>query len=834
MIDPDAPMNASLVPCQARPARCPPSGAVLSALAGHAAVPLARGLLLAMATLVLTLSPVPGQGQGTSEPRRHFNVAAGPLEDALNRFGRQAGITMSYAPALVQGRQVRALQGEYSVRQGLEALLAGSGLRAVRADNGSYGLQPLAQSEAEAQTDTLHRLRNITVSGRRDEIGASDQADGDVAQRSAAATKTDTPLLEIAQSVSVVTRAEMDARGANSILDVLRYMPGANSETHGVDPRGYDYFNLRGFINAQTTSNYLNGLRQVPSGFGMFRTETYGLERVEVLRGANSVSFGQSDPGGVINRVSKLAGNGARNELMVDVGSFQRRQIAADLSGDLDKEGKVQARMVGLVLDSDTQFRYANGRAGDNDRVYLAPSLKIRPSADTSLTLIADYQKDHSGSGRWTAVRADGSQTHTLLGDPGFDQQRGEQWSLGWMLEHRLDATWTLRQNFRQAGLRSQYAAVNPDALSGSILSRSTNVYDTQVDNTLLDNQAQARFQWGQAEHQVLLGLDWLHMSAREQRYRGTAPSLDIDNPVYTQPIPAATTRFGDLQQTLEQTGLYAQDQIRYQRFVLTLGARYDRSRDKTRNAVNDSVQAADENAFSGRAGLSYLVTSELAPYVSYSTSFLPQPGQDFDGNAFKAARARQLEVGIKFQPDHGRAIYTAALYELVKDNALGSDPLHANFSISNGQVRSRGVELEAKGELAPGLNVLAAYTYAQVINMHNASPDLVGKTPILVPRQAASLWLDYTVQRGELAGLGFGAGARYAGRNFATAANTVENAAQLILDAMVRLDRGPWRYAFNVSNLANRQYTSCLAEPTLTCFWAPERTAVLSARYRW
>ncbi len=832
MIDPDAPMNASLFLHLAHPARCPPGcGGVLSALPGWAAAPLARRLLLVVAMLLLW--PAATQAQGTPEARRHFNVAAGPLEEALNRFARQAGITMSYASALVQGRQVTALQGEYSVRQGLEVLLAGSGLRAVRSDKGAYALQPLVQGAPE-QVDTLHRLGNITVSGRRDEPGAFDPVEGYVALRSATATKTDTPLLELAQSVSVVTRAEMEARGANSILDVLRYMPGANTETHGVDPRGYDYFNLRGFINAQTTSNYLNGLRQIPSGFGMFRTETYGLERVEVLRGANSASFGQADPGGVINRVSKLAGSGARNELTVDVGSFQRRQVAADLSGELDPEGRVQARIVGLLLDGDTQFRYANGRAGDNDRLYLAPSLKIRPSADTSLILLAEYLKDRSGSGRWTAVRADGSQTHTLLGDPDFDQQRGEQWSLGWMLEHRLDATWTLRQHFRQAALRSQYAAVNPGSFNGSLLSRSTAVYDTQVENTLLDNQALARFQWGQAEHQVLLGLDWSHMSAREQRYRGVAPSLDIDNPVYTQPIPAATTRFGDLDQTLVQTGLYAQDQIRYQRIVLTLGARYDRSRDSTRNAANNSLQAADENAFSGRVGLSYLVSPELAPYVSYGSSFLPQAGQDVDGKPFKAATARQIEAGVKYQPDHGRAVYTAALYQLVKDNALGSDPLHANFSVSNGQIRSRGVELEAKGELLPGLNVTAAYTYAQVVNTQNAAPELIGKTPILVPRQAASLWLDYTVQRGDLAGMGVGAGARYTGRNYATAANTVENAAQVILDAMVRIDRGPWRYAFNVSNLANRQYTSCLAEPTLTCFWAPERTAVLSARYRW
>ncbi len=663
---------------------------------------------------------------------------------------------------------------------------------------------------------------------------ANGPVNGYVAKRTASATKTDTPVLEVPQSVSVVTRDEMDARGVTSLLDVLRYMPGANSETHGVDPRGYEYFNLRGFINAQVTSNFLNGLRQIPGGFGQFRTETYGMERIEVLRGPGSVTFGQADPGGVINRVSKLPGMDIANELGVDIGSFNRKQVVADLNGHT-QDGEYLWRVVGLGLDSNNQYKFSNGQSGDNNRFYLAPSLTWRPSASTSLTLMADYMNDRSGSSRWTAVRPGNVLTHTLIGDPNFDRQSNDQWSFGYQFEHKFDNAWTFRQNFRQANLKSVYAALNPGALTGSVLIRGTTVYNSQVDNTLVDNQLEGRLKWGSTEHTVLFGLDWSRMYDREVRYRGTAPSLNINNPVYGVTIPAAASLFGNLEENMNQTGLYAQDQIKFdQRLTLTLGGRWDKVKDETRNYFNRTTTRSDDSALSGRIGLSYLVTRDIAPYVSYATSFLPQTGSDFNGKPFDPTKARQAEVGVKYQPADGKTLFTAALFELTKTNVQTPDPAHANFNVLSGEIKSRGLELEAKGEIVKGLNLSASYTYTDVKNTQNNTASLLGKQPILVPRQAASVWADYTVQGGPLAGAGIGGGARYTGSNYADAANTVKNGGVTVFDAVFHYNLNRWRYALNISNITNKEYTSCLAEPTTTCFWAAERTAILSARYRW
>jgi iron complex outermembrane receptor protein len=312
---------------------------------------LVLGLLLALA--------VPGSAgfawaQEARPAHRHYQLSAGPLDEALNRFARLAGITLSSAPDMVQGRTAPALDADLAVEEALAQLLAGSGLRAVRTPGGGYGLQwqGPARSGNDAIPEQEQRLKQVVIVGRPDGLALHEGPPDYAATHARTGTRTDTPLLDIPQSLSVVTREEMDARGAASVMDALRYLPGANTQTHGVDPRGYDYFNLRGFINAQNTSNYLNGLRQLVAGFGMFRTESYALERVEVLRGAASATVGQADPGGVVNRISKLAGEGSPNELALSAGTFNMRQLAADLSGTIDEDGQAQARYLVRTLVS--------------------------------------------------------------------------------------------------------------------------------------------------------------------------------------------------------------------------------------------------------------------------------------------------------------------------------------------------------------------------------------------------------------------------------------------------------------------------------------------------
>jgi iron complex outermembrane receptor protein len=282
-----------------------------------------------------------------------------------------------------------------------------------------------------------------------------------------------------------------------------------------------------------------------------------------------------------------------------------------------------------------------------------------------------------------------------------------------------------------------------------------------------------------------------------------------------------------DLQQTTEQTGVYMQDQIKWRdRWVFTLGARQDRVSAITDNTLNSSHSEQHDDAFSGRAGVTYLAGQGVAPYLSYTESFLPNSGVDAQNLPFKPSRGKQVEAGVKFQPVGSRTLYTAAVFDLRKTNVVTIDPMTFEGR-QIGQQRSRGLELEAKGELLPGLNATASYTRTSTKVRQSADPDEMGKDLPLVPDQSAALWLGYLLGNG----VGFGAGARYVGRRANDEYNTTFQGGATVFDAAVHYETGGWRLALNISNLLNKEYFSICYHGE--CYRAAERAATLSAKYR-
>jgi iron complex outermembrane receptor protein len=291
----------------------------------------------------------------------------------------------------------------------------------------------------------------------------------------------------------------------------------------------------------------------------------------------------------------------------------------------------------------------------------------------------------------------------------------------------------------------------------------------------------------------------------------GITPSIDVLNPVYFQPIPTPDILAIDGTQKIDQVGFYVQDQIKYQNWLLTLSGRHDKvSNNTTVNFLPDAVRDRDA-AYTGRAGLTYLFSSGVAPYVSYSQSFLPQSGISFgDGRPFDPTRASQYEVGIKYQPPGTRSLFTAALFELTKTNVLIPDLRVGGLLTQTGEIRSRGAEVEARTELYRGLNFIGAFTYNDV--KVTESDAFVGKMPVRVPNLTTSGWLDYSLGAlniGWLKGFGIGGGVRYVGRVFNDDANTSITPSFTLFDAVVRYDHGPWRFFINANNIFNEKYYS-------------------------
>ncbi|KQP38950.1 TonB-dependent siderophore receptor [Pseudorhodoferax sp. Leaf274] len=783
-----------------------------------------------------------------------WDIPAGPLDSTLALIARRSGRGVVADPALLRGKAAPALRGSFDAQEAALRALAGSGLVLAVTASGSFTVRPGAPAEAapaappapapaaSATPTSGAALPEVRVKAFADRESATGPAAGFVARRTATATKTDTPLAETPQSVSIVTRAQMDAQNAQSVSDALRYTAGVMTEANGPDPRA-DVIGVRGF-SAGSRSAFRDGLRDFAfNGQGGIVIESYGLERVEVLRGPSSVLYGQGDAGGTVNLVSKRPTREDLREVQLQLGSHQRRQAATDLGGSFGPDSPWSWRLTALARDSATQIDHV-----EDDRLFVAPALTWQPNADTRLTLLADHQRNARGQGyqAWPRVgtlapAAFGTiSERRFVGEPGFDRFDQRRSSAGYQFEHRLDESVTLRQNLRataqETRANSIYEAGYDDG--GPLVRRFGSAGRERIHSFTLDNQLQWRFTQGALSHTVLAGLD-------HQRFRGSdgaayaaMPSLDLMNPVYGQPLPIGPDApADDRSQRLTQTGLYLQDQVKLgERWAFTLGGRWDRSQTSTTTLADGTTAAQRDHAFTWRAGAVYLADGGWAPYVGLARSFSPTVGTDAQNRAFRPETARQAEAGVRWQPAGQGMALQAAVFDLRRQNVLTGDPQNPDFSVQRGEVRSRGLELEAKATLARGLDLVAAYTFNDVEVTRSTGTDL-GHTPSATPRQMASLWLGWQM----LPGMKLSAGVRHVGRTWGDEEETVAVPGYTLLDAALLFELGQWAagydrwtLALNASNLTDRRYVATCGYFADGCKWGYRRALAATLTYRW
>lgn len=708
---------------------------------------------------------------------------------------------------------------------------------------------PLSAGAQSAKEST--QLEKITLEGE----SARGPDKGIVAKQSTSASKTNTPLKETPQAVSVVTRDQMKTQGVDSVADALRYTPGVLPDPNGFDVR-YDWLYIRGF-NAYGTT-WLDGLVMPgdPSGYATPTVHPFALERVEVIKGPASVLYGRAVPGGLINLVSKRPQETAHREASIKTSGFGGIEGAIDVTGPLTPDGEWLYRFTGLAKNMHTQIDMERDR-----KIMLAPSLTWNPSTDTSLTLYGYYQRDrdvfsprfYPASGTLLPNPAGQIPRDLFLADPNANQFNRDFFATGYEFSHRFSETWTVRQNLRYARAEQDMflALVNPAfAYTGapsSQLNRVSGVADDSLSTFAVDNQAEAVFDTGALNHTVLFGLDYVH-SVSDTNFGNTGPGvnvppLDFLNPIYGRIIPNAPIQRSGLQKQ-DQIGFYAQDQIRYDRWVGTFGLRYDRSKVESTNRMLANAQPVktDDDQVTWRAGLTYLFDNGLAPYASYTTSFLPTLGTDKANNPFRAQTAQQFEVGVKYEPVGARGMIGLSVFDLTLENALTPDPKDSRFSVQAGKQRVRGVELEGKMELTPELDVLAAYAYSHSEVLRSNRPVEVGREMLRLPEHQASLWAIYRPTY--VPGLALSAGVR------ATSSYQTDSTylAQLRIPARTLVDIGA-EYDFgavdktfegtklqvNVSNLFDKKYVShCLNLTGGSCNYGAGRTITAGINYTW
>lgn len=690
-------------------------------------------------------------------------------------------------------------------------------------DDGASGSQEAVSETPQTgtgQSSDAFSLPEVTVEDERQ--ASQGEEESFVDEDSTSGTKTDTPLIEIPQSISIVTEEQIKQQQAQTMSEALRYTPGFFAPFES-DVRYDNAPIVRGFI----PTLYLDGLLLPDSrGFGAPRIEPYGLERIEVLKGPSSGLYGQVPPGGLIDMISKRPTPYRLHEVVLQYGSYDRYQGAFDLGGPIDSGGRVLYRFTGLLRKSDTQTKYS-----EDNRIFLAPSITVRPFENTSITLSAYFQKDDNKGISPQTLPAQGTlfsnpngkvPVGRYVGEPRYDRVDKTTFFIGYSLEHTFNEIFAFRQNLRYSSVDlDEHNGVRGEGLQPDLRTLNRAVYDITdfADNFQVDNQGLAVFNAGPVRNEVLVGFDYLWTKNKFNMDFGPAPPIDLYDPVYGQPFgtPAPFVKNVDEQ---NQFGVYIQDQIFYEGFVLTLTGRHDWVDIKAKELVSGTSSKQDDSAFSYRAGLNYVFEFGVAPYVAYSSSFQPTVGTNFNGKPFKPTRGEQFEGGIKYQPEWFPGIVTAAVYNLEQKNALTADPVNEFFQVQTGKVRVRGFEIDATVSPLRGLNMVGGYAYTDSEILKSNIPGEEGNEMPNVPKNQFSWWTDYTLQTSVLKGFGLGAGVRYVGDFFGNTDNAIKMPSATLVDAAAYYDFGGLcqrfeglKLAVNAANLLDKTYVTCFNE---------------------
>lgn len=716
-------------------------------------------------------------------------------------------------------------------------------------------------------------------------------------------TKTDTPLMETPQSITVIDGAELELRNAQSINQALGYVAGVSPNQRGGMVTRYDQLILRGFAPGV----YQDGMRLLAGPYSMPQIDFNRIERIDIVKGPASVLYGNSTPGGLVNLVSKLPEATAFGRVELQAGNYDTLRAVADVNQPLDKDGRLLFRVVGGWQKGDglTEGTFS-------ERYHVSPMLTFAPTDRTSLTLLAAYQHSPSGGG-YSGVPAYGSVLSNPFGelprdintgDPGYERYNHKQKAIAAFFRHEFNDSLSFRSNFRfqnnELSYRQIYVAGfarTADGLSSdySTIIRGGGGADEDFDTLTLDNHFAAKFATGSVQHNVLVGIDYQNITGENFQQFNTGvsndplkniPNLSLFNPVYGSALPSfdltlLSAGYVNTYGKRTQVGLYLQDQIAIGRLQLIASGRFDWYDQTTRNkklAVGQTGAATflSQSAFTARLGALYEFEFGLSPYISYSESFEPQTGSRYltptTTEPFEPVTGQQYEAGLKFQPRGTNAIFTASAYDLRRQKMPVSDPgapgngLPANSQIQIGEVRVRGVELEGRGEIVRGLDVVLAGSYTDAIITQgtpaipaNAStgavPTTTGTRQLGTPEWLASGFVSYDFGRnaavtGPLGGLTLGGGVRYVGGSDGTTQYAVIKGLATferfttdsftLVDAVIGYDLGKANRALeglslavNAANLFDTRHISACPFNN-SCYFGAGRTVVGSVRFNW
>ncbi|MDU8923855.1 TonB-dependent siderophore receptor [Pasteurellaceae bacterium LIM206] len=659
-----------------------------------------------------------------------------------------------------------------------------------------------ALNPAMAEETATEELEAIKV------VGSADKVNGGVNFLSA-------------QSNAVITAQQISEAAAVKVDEALRYEAGINVGMYGNDTK-QEWIKIRGF----DPSLSVDGSRVANNGFFQAQPNTYGLEAIEVIKGADSITYGASEAGGLVNLVTKRPTKTPQGEFGLHYGTQGYRGVFGDYSGSLTADNSIRYRVVG-------EYYHRKGDVnGRTDNYYIAPSLTWDISDRTSLTLLTSFTRQ---VGKPTSVHlpAAGSLFATSAGTISRGVNYGEpdeyvdrnQIRLGYEFIHDFGDGLKFTQNYQYYEQKLDWLGVFAWSSDGNRTAyRGYSYTDGTMRTHTIDNRLSKEWKGDNWSNTLLVGVDYMRSKTNGLNNGfGQVNSTDLFNPV---PDHAGIGKVGyDYYAHVYQTGLYLRDQATFGNAVLNLGARHDKARSDSLSGGNYGSYNVSHNTY--QASAMYNFDSGISPYVAYSESFRPLAGSDAYGNGYKPYEGRQYEAGFKYLPGWIDGKISVAYFNLQEKNSLVPDP--SGVSRQVGKSRSKGVEIQADANIGENWNALLAYTYT------DAKQDLTSYSTVrksLTPRHQVSAQLKYRFTAGLLDRLMIGAGVRYVG-------GTVDEQywpgykvpSYTLVNLMAQYDFADnWRLQINVNNLTDKKY---LAGCSYYCYFGAERNITATVSYK-
>ncbi|MEA5515423.1 TonB-dependent siderophore receptor [Nodularia sp. UHCC 0506] len=659
---------------------------------------------------------------------------------------------------------------------------------------------PQTPAEEQTSTETPEPIE-LLVTGQQDRYRVPNASTG---------TRTDTLIRDIPQTIQVIPEQVIRDQRVTRLRDALLNVGGVLQD--GGFAGTADQIGIRGFFGGGTFGGgiLVDGFKD---GRGGIR-ETANVERIEVLKGPASVLYGGVEPGGVINLITKQPLRDPYYNAELSVGRFSTFRPSIDISGPLNSDKTLLYRL-NSVYETSNGFRDFNQ---DVQRFFISPTLKWEIGKATNLTFQFDYLNDERPFDRGFLAFGEGiidTPLERFFGEPD-DFRKVEEIGLSYRLEHNFNDNWKIRNAFRyQSSDAFDYRAepVRLDETTG-ILTRNFRSNDDYSETYTLQTDLVGKFTTGSINHTLLFGVDLARATSGGTQKRlpgGITPSINVFNPIYNViPRPGLeelTNVVRNNQNSNDGLGIFLQDQIAFaDNFKLLVGGRLDIVDQNSKNLRNDSESNRYDSAFTPRFGIVYQPIQPISLYASYSQSFQPNFGTRVDGSFLEPERGTQYEVGVKGEFLDGRLAATLAAYHITKSNIAATDLANPDFLLPVGEQRNQGIELNVAGEISPGWNVIASYSYIDA-EITKDNDGLQGNRPANVPFNTASLWTTYELQQGDLQGLGLGLGLFYVGDRQGDSSNTYIIPSYLRTDAAIYYQRDNWRAGVNIQNLFNQKY---------------------------